>query len=328
MVIERRSVRVRSCCLLESLSVWGETQANIEKETQEIGLHPTPSPTLMSTPLSNPKLDQSKNPKSVRTRSQPRKISSSTANKTEINSDGASPLLRGRKRKSSGISTTAPPSKRMADNEILAAINDVGKSVVAMEKQLKNCCTKEDMSKMTKEIRGEVLKNSQRIDTLFEMRKNDAPLLAKRVEMIVDRHIAKKGNGRGALSSEEPFEQDYLLSRRSVRLWPIPAGINLEEQVRQFFYTILSIPEAVSKTIGIDSVQRMVQPRRSKITGEVLVRFTSTQDRDTVQSYAPNLAGIEGKAGLRLDIPEHLRGTFRQFESLAALLRRRHGQVK
>ena len=216
----------------------------------------------------------------------------------------------------------------MADNEILAAINDVGKSVVAMEKQLKNCCTKEDMSKMTKEIRGEVLKNSQRIDTLFEMRKNDAPLLAKRVEMIVDRHIAKKGNGRGALSSEEPFEQDYLLSRRSVRLWPIPAGINLEEQVRQFFYTILSIPEAVSKTIGIDSVQRMVQPRRSKITGEVLVRFTSTQDRDTVQSYAPNLAGIEGKAGLRLDIPEHLRGTFRQFESLAALLRRRHGQVK
>ena len=80
----------------------------------------------------------------------------------------------------------------MADNEILAAINDVGKSVVAMEKQLKNCCTKEDMSTMTKEIRQEVRTNRQRIDKLFDMHKEDSIKLTRKVESIVNKHIANK----------------------------------------------------------------------------------------------------------------------------------------
>ena len=40
-----------------------------------------------------------------------------------------------------------------------------------------------------------------------------------------------------------------------------------------------------------------------KVQKEVLVRFDNSQIRDTIHSYAPNLATAEGKAGLRLDIP-------------------------
>ena len=216
----------------------------------------------------------------------------------------------------------------MADNEILAAINDVGKSVVAMEKQLKNCCTKDDLARMSKEISN----NSQRIDKLFKMRENDGSLLVERVEKIVDQHIAaKKITPGGTMSlspAEESYKQAYLVSRRSVRLWPIPSNQNLEEQVRQFFYTVLSVPDEVAKTVRIDSVQRLAQPRRSKVSKEVLIRFSTATDRDTIQSYAVNLAGIEGKAGLRLDVPEHLRGIFRQFEEHAALLRQKYGKIK
>ena len=53
--------------------------------------------------------------------------------------------------------------------------------------------------------------------------------------------------------------------------------------------------------------------------------FENSQDRDTIQSYAVNLAS---KAGWRLDVPDHLRGIFRRFESHAALLKQKYGLLK
>ena len=35
----------------------------------------------------------------------------------------------------------------------------------------------------------------------------------------------------------------------------------------------------------------------------------------SVQSYAVNLQTLGGKAGIRMDVPEHLRGTFKLFEA-------------
>ena len=220
----------------------------------------------------------------------------------------------------------------MADNEILAAINDVGKSVVAMEKQLKTCCTREDMANMTQEIRSEVRDNSKRIDRLFELRKEDGQHLYKTVEKIVSQQIASKShtavNNASMTPAEEALQSSYLASRRSVRLWPIAAAADTEKQVRIFLQSVLNMPDVMAQSIKIESVQRTVQPRRSRITGEVLVRFTNSQDRDTVQSYSANLAGSEGKAGLRIDVPDHLRGIFRQFETHAARLKQKYGSVK
>ena len=280
----------------------------------------------MSTAEQTPSVAKAKR---SRTTSQPRY----TDPKHQVgdHSDSASPLLRGRKRKSSNPSeAAAPPHKKMADNEILSAINDIGKSVVSMEKQLKQCCTKEDMTKMAREIRTEVQSNSKRIDKLFEMRKSDGAELAKKVEKIVDQRLNdRKMGGAGAMSPhEEAYQHAFLKSRRSTRLWPIPQSLNTEESVREFFYTILSVPQSISKNVKIESVERVVQPRRSKISNEVLVRFQTTHDRDTIQSYAANLAGIDGKAGLRIDVPDHLRGVFRQFEAHAALLKQKYGAVK
>ena len=197
-----------------------------------------------------------------------------------------------------------------------------------MEKQLKNCCTKEDMSTMTKEIRQEVRTNSQRIDKLFDMHKEDSITLTRKVESIVNKHIANKKGILSLTETEDSNQRAFLLNRRSVRLWPIPKGLELVEQVRTFFYTVLSVPEDVAKSIKVEDVQRIVQPRRSLITGEVVVRFKSAQDRDVIQSYAVNLAGIDGKAGLRLDVPDHLRGIFRSFEAHAAILKKKFGSVK
>ena len=90
----------------------------------------------------------------------------------------------------------------------------------------------------------------------------------------------------------------------------------------------LDMPDNIVNNLTIETAAKQSHSRRSKIQDEVLIRFGSSQDRDIVQSYAVNLSTSKGKAGLRLDVPDHLRGLFRMFEEHAAALRERYGHVK
>ena len=64
--------------------------------------------------------------------------------------------------------------------------------------------------------------------------------------------------------------------------------------------------------------------RRSRIKDEVVAVFETAADRDLVQSYAPNLKGAKGVAGIRLDIPEHLMSVFKLLETHANGIRSRY----
>ena len=76
--------------------------------------------------------------------------------------------------------------------------------------------------------------------------------------------------------------------------------------------------------------------RRIKSTGqcfkqEVLVVFKDEQARDLVASCARNLTPYTNQtgqpmAGLRIDVPEHLRGTFKLLENYGFRMKKRHGQ--
>ena len=95
---------------------------------------------------------------------------------------GASPTLQQtRKRKNSSKSTQGEPlSKKMAENQLLEAINGIRASVDAMEGQMRNAPSKEDMGSILNEIRGvreSVIRNTDRIDTLFDLRKEDLSLI-------------------------------------------------------------------------------------------------------------------------------------------------------
>ena len=68
--------------------------------------------------------------------------------------------------------------------------------------------------------------------------------------------------------------------------------------------------------------------RRSRVENEVLVRFVDVADRDVVQSYAPNLAKKEGRAGIRIEIPMHLRQASKLLDSHSAELKRMHPGAK
>ena len=177
-----------------------------------------------------------------------------------------------------------------------------------------------------KEVREKVQTNSAKIEKLFDLRQADRRELAKEVEQIVVERLGCSASRDQ--KTADANERMFLCSRRSVRIWPVRDCDDLMKAARRFFKDYLLIPPQVSDAIFIEKTERVQQARRSKIGDELLVVFRNAQDRDVIQSYAPNLALAKGQAGLRLDVPDHLRGVFRQFEAHAAALRQTFGSVK
>ena len=251
----------------------------------------------------------------------PNKPSTRSANKKAPHPDlknatGASPVLPAvsRKRKSSiDKAPEEPLAKRMAENQLLEAINGIKTSVSAMEQQMRTVPSKADLGSLVDEIRSVrecVIRNTDRIDTLFDLRKMDGESLSKKVEQLVHCKMAAAAvqhpKIRQANGSEN--ERCFLRSRRSVRIWPVRGTAGLEQAVKDFLLSKLKIPTAVIDGLVFEKVEKQSQTRRSKIQDEVLVMLESSQQRDVIQSYAPNLAPIQGQAGLRLDVPDFLRG--------------------
>ena len=113
-----------------------------------------------------------------------------------------------------------------------------------------------------------------------------------------------------------------------MRLWPVQESDGLERGVKRFLTFYLKMPEETINGLVFERIAKQVQSRRSKIKDEVVAILQTSHQRDTIQSYAFNLSAAQGLAGIRLDIPDHLRGLFRLFESHAAALRERYGAVK
>ena len=112
-------------------------------------------------------------------------------------------------------------------------------------------------------------------------------------------------------------------------MWPIPDGDDtVEKSVRDFMCNILDIPRITVARIRIKFARRISTSRRSKVENEVLVRFADVGDRDVVQSFAPNLAKQNGKAGVRLEVPTHLRQAFRVLEGHSSELKKQHQNAK
>ena len=245
----------------------------------------------------------------------------------------ASPNLRAnRKRAASPNPILQPPNKKMATaDDLMRAISEVNQNVATMNARMQSFCTREDFNRMAGEIRDKVEKNTEGISKLNQLRKEDQIKLSDRVETIIDRKIASnKSLSRGITTltkSEAEQERDYLLARRSMLVWPA-ADPDLTIAAENFLTNVLKIPRTTVETMKIEHVERMRQARRSRIKDEILIRFKTVNDRDAAQSYAPNLASVAHAAGLRLHLPGHLMGLFRQFEQHAGALKAKHPEMK
>ena len=280
--------------------------------------------------MSTPKAD----PIQRHTRSSTRKSSIPSTKQTV--SASSSPVLRGKKRPiSGGDPGDEPANKKMSEDKILDAIKAVNTSVTSMEARMRSFTTKADLDVMVeeiKEVKEKVTVNSINIEKLFDLRKTDRDGLVKKVEEIVENKFQSEerqgSSTRGPSSVQAEKERQFLLCRRSIRIWPISEVGEMDAGVRNFLKRYLKVPEVMADGVELEHFERLAQPRRSKVHKEVLVRFANSQTRDTIQSFATNLAGTKGVAGLRMEIPDHLRGLFRLFESHGAALRTKYGQVR
>ena len=127
---------------------------------------------------------------------------------------------------------------------------------------------------------------------------------------------------------ENDKEAKYLLARRTMLLWPVDLTAEAGNAVRKFLEIVLEIPTTTVKSLNIESVDKLEQGRRSKIKNEIRVVFSTSRERDLVQSFAANLAKVQGQAGIRMELPEHLKGLFKLFEAHGANLRQRFPGLK
>ena len=158
----------------------------------------------------------------------------------------------------------------------------------------------------------------------------DLDRLEKRV-----RAIEKGSSDVRCQTTKAVLSAEYLLARRSVRLWPVP-GDNEEDMwvaVGDFLHDTLRVSTHELCQEDVERVDRIESGglSTSNVKDEVLVRFKDAKKRDIVVVSSVNLAGMvdeTGKptAGIRLEIPQELVDTFRLLSRFGTRLRARHGE--
>ena len=126
---------------------------------------------------------------------------------------------------------------------------------------------------------------------------------------------------------------DYWRCRRSIRCWPIRGpGSDLWGLTGDFFNNILAIPQSSLHQSSVESIRRLStrknNSRATRINNEVLVTFVDVATRDTVFSYASNLARFRSDPdppGIRLEYPSFLTGAFRTLERYGLLMKAKFG---
>ena len=107
----------------------------------------------------------------------------------------------------------------------------------------------------------------------------------------------------------------YLRARRSFKVWTVkvegPGDAKAEQAIRKFFVQSMLVPVGTAKNVLIDTIRAANQARNSRISNEYIVTFADVESRDAIKSYASGLASCQGNAGLRLDVPPCLKGSFK-----------------
>lgn len=126
---------------------------------------------------------------------------------------------------------------------------------------------------------------------------------------------------------------EYLKARRSIRVWPVKglSETELWKGAGDFIHSTLNIHEDDMSPDDIESVSALPDSKFpvGNLRSEILITFFCPRKRDLTLSNASNLAtyvdaSVKPTAGIRLEVPEELDGTFRLLSSFKTRLRARH----
>ena len=192
----------------------------------------------------------------------------------------------------------------------------------------------------------DLLTLSRKVDDNREGISKTVAEMSKQAEVIAEQRtlLDRLGERVGALeagrvlppaagSHRSERSDDYLRARRSIRLWPVTGSCDTElwRGAGKFIHTTLNIPEEDMLPDDIESVKAIPDPKfpMGHLKSEILITFFCPRKRDMILSNAPILATLvdaSGKptAGIRLEVPQDLDGTFRLLSRFGTRLRARH----
>ena len=166
----------------------------------------------------------------------------------------------------------------------------------------------EKMDANVRSIRREVAVNTERLDGLVKQQDQEKKDFVRNIERVIDDRMAYHKTTRSGVLTPTPAEAEkerlFLLARRTMLVWPVDLAAETGNAARKFMVNTMEIPNAVANSLNIERVDKLEQGRRSKIHNEVKIVFSSSRERDLVQSYAVNLGKAAGQAGIRMELPE------------------------
>ena len=187
------------------------------------------------------------------------------------------------------------------------------------------------LTKSVKENRDEIDRNTK------ELTRQGAAISAQGANMrILEERMSRI---EAAPRREQPGvairSAEYLKARRSILLWPIDQSSedSMWNGVGEFIHDALNIREDDVCQEDIESIIAVPDPKfpAGNLTKEVVVTFFCHRKRDVLMSGVSNLASRidrSGKptAGVRLEIPPELDGTFKLLARFGTKMRARHGE--
>ena len=179
--------------------------------------------------------------------------------------------------------------------------------------------------------------------SMVKKKADDSKRIEKIVGDLVDKKLRAPPPREGLRRPRPPFltganlvpalrgpesgrEEDYLLARRSLKLWPV-VGESLKAAVVEFLESKLLLP---SGRIAPDSlsVTEVYSPPDAPAQNQVLVRFDNARMRDEVKALGKNLNGRDQTIGIQIEVPDFLRGRYQTFQSLAFQMKKKHPTLK
>ena len=222
---------------------------------------------------------------------------------------------------------------------------------------------KEDIKKNRKELGDKVdniteklasqendVADLQRSVMRLEEKERDAARLWKEREERMKKDLGREirtqlqtsvaqGSTVGAPAEDDSLsthERHFYWSRRSIKLWPV-RGETIEQlwvNTGDFLHDVLEIAENEMDQTKIEQIQRSTdQPPRadSRIKDEIVVTFLTAAARDLVLRSSSRLSKMRDAdgnptAGVRIHIPNKLRGIFNLLERYGHFMRQKHGK--
>ena len=202
--------------------------------------------------------------------------------------------------------------KSTADNEPSNAL--LMRTLNNLSEKFDRLPTVEHLNKLENDLHAKIESNtaSLRQELRNEFRTEMQEQATRMTNMISDVKSQVRAHQAEMPARSDVQNQRYRRARRSFKIWPLTDAQGKEEDaVRKFFVQQMHIPAKVAIDAKIEQIKAADQARGSKIVSEYVVTFFDVDTRDAIKSYASGLAAAKGAAGLRLDIPPCLKGSFK-----------------